>query len=420
MRCLTVAAITLMVYSSVISAAEVTDKKIFDVRDFGAKGDGTTVDTEAIQNALNQSESAGGGVVRLSSGTYLSKPIFLTNNTELNLAEGAVLKATDDPADFADPDNPSSTIAFVNGNKLENVSITGKGTIDGSGQKWWPAALEAKYAKKKETLKRPRMIIIERTNNLLVQGVTLSSSPSFHLVPKDCENVVIDGVTFCDPDESPNTDAIDPSTCKNVVIKNCHIDVGDDNVAIKSGRKNPNYPDEPGCQDLTISDCKFFHGHGMSIGSETNGGVRNVTAERITFENTDNGARIKSYQGKGGLVENVTFRDMTMTNVKTPILISAYYPKIPDIDTTDPVTETTPVYRNITIQNLTATSPRYAGFIIGYPGAPLKNITLENVHIKAPKGLTIRNAQVTLKNVTIEVQEGEPFILQNNAEVTGI
>lgn len=422
MRCNTIAALIAAIFVCVLpaSAAQTSPKKIFDVRQSGAKGDGTALDTAAIQSALDQCEKAGGGIVRLTAGTYLSKPIYLTSNTELNLEEGAVLKATDEPADFADPDKPGKVVAFINGKKLENVSITGKGTIDGSGQRWWPAAMEAKNAKKKETLARPHMIIIERTENLLIEGVTLTNSPKFHLIPKDCQNIVIDGVTFLSPDESPNTDAIDPSTSRNVVIKNCQIDVGDDNVAVKSGRKNPDFPDEPGCQDITVSDCKFLHGHGMSIGSETAGGVKNLTAERITFENTDNGARIKSYQGRGGLVENITFSDMTMTNVKTPILISGYYPKIPDEDTADPVTDTTPVYHNITIKNLTATSPKYAGFIVGLPGAPLKNITLENVSIKAPKGLTIRNAQVNLKNVKIEVEQGPPFILQNNAEVTGL
>ena len=386
----------------------------------GQLGTARYFDTVAIQNALDKCEKNGGGTILLPQGTYLSKPLFLRSNTELKIQEGATLKATSEPADFINPDKPNKVIAFINGKKLNNVSITGKGTIDGSGQPWWPAALEAKYAKKKETQTRPHLILIERTKNILIQGITLKNSPKFHLVPKDSENVIIDNVTFLAPDESPNTDAIDPSTCRNVIIKNCTIDVGDDNVAIKSGRKNPAYPNAPGCQDITVTDCKFLHGHGMSIGSETAGGFNNLKVERLTFKDTDNGLRIKSYQGRGGLVENISYSDVTMENVKTPIIITGYYPKIPDTDTTDAFTDTTPVYRNIMIKNVTATSPKYAGFIVGMPGAPIKNVTLENVHIKAPKGLTIRNAQVTLKNVTIEVEQGPPFILQNNAEVTGL
>ncbi len=398
---------------------ETATQKIFDVRQFGAKGDGVTLDTQAIQKVLDDCGKAGGGIVQLTPGTYLSKPIFLRSETTLQLDEGAILKATDEPADFEKPNNPGSVIAFINGKDLTNAAIIGKGIIDGSGQRWWGPALEAKLAKRSETQRRPRMVILERCTNLQIRGVTMTSSPSFHLVPKDCENVVIDGVRFIDPDESPNTDAIDPSTSRHVRITNCHIDVGDDNVAIKSGRQDPAHPDAA-CEDIVITDCKFYHGHGLSIGSETVGGVKNLKVERITFENTDNGLRIKSYQGRGGIVEDISYSDITMTNVKTPIKITAYYPKIPAEDTNEPVTSTTPVYRNIHIKNLTATSPKYAGFIVGLPGAPVTGVVLENVHITAPKGLTIRNAEVTLKNVTIDVEEGPPFILQNNANVIGL
>ena len=158
----------------------------------------------------------------------------------------------------------------------------------------------------------------------------------------------------------------------------------------------------------------------MSIGSETIGGVKSLKVERITFDNTESGVRIKSNQGRGGIVENVSYSDLTMNNVNAPINITMYYPKIPAEDTTEPVTSTTPVYRNISITNLTATSSKNAGFIVGLPESPVTDVVLENVHITAPKGLTIRNAKVTLKNVRIDVQEGPPFILQNNAVVEGL
>lgn len=402
-----------------LAETEKPGQKIFDVRQFGAKGDGVTLDTQAIQNALDECGKTGGGIVQLPAGTYLSKPIFLRSGTTLQLDEGAILKATDEPADFAKPNSPGSVIAFVNGKDLTNAAISGKGTIDGSGRRWWGPALEAKSAKKPETQRRPRMVIMERCSNLQIRDVTLTNSPSFHLVPKDCENVVIDGVRFIAPDESPNTDAIDPSTSRHVRITNCYIDVGDDNVAIKSGRHDPDHPDAA-CEDIVVADCQFLHGHGMSVGSETEGGVKNLKVERITFENTDNGVRIKSYQGRGGIVENASYSDLTMTNVKAPIMITAYYPKIPAEDTNEPVTSTTPVYRNIHIKNLTATSGKNAGYIVGLPGAPVTGVILENVHITAPEGLTIRNAQVTLKNVRIDAEKGPPFILQNNADVTGL
>jgi polygalacturonase len=398
---------------------ETATQKIFDVRQFGAKGDGVTLDTQAIQKAIDECNKAGGGIVQLTAGTYLSKPIFLRSDITLQLNEGAVLKATDEPTDFADPEGSRRVIAFINGRNLTNVAITGKGTIDGSGRRWWGPAREAKLAKRPETQRRPRLVVLSECVNLRVQGVTLTNSPSFHLVPQNCENVDIDGASFIAPDESPNTDAIDPSTSRHVRIINCHIDVGDDNVAIKSGRRNPAHPDAA-CEDITVADCKFFHGHGMSIGSETTGGVKNLNVERVTFDNTESGVRIKSNQGRGGLVENISYSDLTMNNVNAPINITAYYPKIPREDTNEPVTSTTPVYRNIRITNLTATSSKNAGYIVGRPGAPVTGVTLENVHITAPKGLTIRNAKVTLKNVRIDVQKGPPFILENNAEVIGL
>jgi polygalacturonase len=393
-------------------------QQVFDVRQFGAKGDGKTLDTEAIQKALDACGKAGGGTVQLTTGVYLSKPIFLKTNTTLQIDEGATLKATDEPADFINP-RKTDLNGFVNASKQTNVAITGKGTINGSGQRWWPAALEAKAAKKPETQKRPRMVIFTGCKDVRVEGVTLTNSPSFHLVPKDCENVDIAGVKFLDPNNPPNTDAMDPSTSRHVRITRCIVDVGDDHVAIKSGRANPEYPNAA-CEDITVTDCTFLQGHGMSIGSEITGGVKNLKVERLTFENSDNGIRIKTDRTKGGMVENASYTDITMKNVIVPISIAGYYPKLPDEDKAQPVTPTTPVYRNILIKNMTATSPESAGFIVGVPESPITDVVLENVTITAPKGLIIRNAKVTLKNVKIIVQEGEPFILQENAAVVGL
>ncbi len=391
--------------------------KVFDVRQFGAKGDGKTLDTAALQQTLNECGKAGGGIVHLPSGTYLSKPIFLRSNTTLQLDEGAILQATDEPNDFSDPEN--GLLGFVNGNALTNVAIAGKGRIDGAGARWWGPAEEAKRARKPEPRRRPRMVVFNDCVGLHIQGVTLTNSPSFHLIHRRCEDVDINGVTILAPEDSPNTDAIDPSASRHVRISNCYIDVGDDNIAIKSGHMDMAHPNAA-CEDITVTDCTFLHGHGMSIGSETVGGVRGLTVKRCTFENTDNGIRIKSARGRGGLVEDITYSDITMKNVKVPIKITAYYPKIPKEDSAQPVTPETPVYRNIRITNVIATSPRSAGIIVGLPEAEVSDVVLENVRISAPRGLTIRNAKgIKLKNVKIETQQGEPFIVEN-AEVEKI
>jgi polygalacturonase len=231
-------------------------------------------------------------------------------------------------------------------------------------------------------------------------------------------------VTFLAPERAANTDAIDPSNCRNVKITRCVIDVGDDNVAIKSGKKVEGR--EFGCENIEITDCTIKHGHGISIGSETVGGVRNVTVRNCTFEDTDNGLRIKSRREKGGRVENIVYENCTMTNVHPAISISAYYMtnthagKFPKDDKGQPVTSTTPMFRNISFKNISATSSREAGLMVGLPEALVENVVLENVTISAKEGLTIANAKgITLKNVKIIAEKGGPFIL-HNAQVEGL
>jgi polygalacturonase len=402
-----------------------TQDKVFDVRQYGAKGDGQTLDTEAIQKALDESDRAGGGIVRFPPGTYLSRPITLRSKITLQLDEDAKLQATGNHADFMKTPgdwliakSSGEFIPFISGKDLTDVSITGKGTIDGRGKVWWGPAEEARRKKSGYTLPRPNMIILTRCKNVKINGVTIQNSPKFHLVPTDCEDVVIEGVTFKAPADAPNTDAIDPSVSRRVLISKCIIDVGDDNVAIKSGKKMDGR--EFACEDIKVSDCVILHGHGISIGSETVGGVRGLTVQKCMFVNTDNGIRIKSYRGRGGLVENVTYSDIIMQNVTVPISISGYYPNIPKENEAQSVTSETPVYRNIRITNLRATSPRSAGYIVGLPESLISDVVLENIRISAPAGLTVRNAKgVKINNVKIEVEEGKPYILEN-AVVEGL
>jgi len=207
--------------------------------------------------------------------------------------------------------------------------------------------------------------------------------------------------------------------CRRVKITRCRIDVGDDNVAIKSGKKLPGR--EFACEDLTVTDCVFKHGHGMSIGSETGGGVRNLTVRRCRFEGTENGLRVKSARGRGGEVENLVYEDITMKDVVGAITITTYYPKIPASDTAQPVTATTPKYQNIRIANLKATSVKSAGVIVGLPESPVRNVVLENVEITAAAtGLLIRNASgVRLSNVRVTAKKGPPFIVED-AQVEGL
>lgn len=401
------------------ACAEVTSGKTFNVREHGATGDGKSLDTAAIQRALDACGDAGGGTVLFPRGTYLSQPLVLRTKTTMLLDAGAMLKATDDPADYKQPDKPNSFTPFISGKDLEDVTIAGRGIVDGSGARWWEPAEAARQKKSGYTLPRPNMIVLTRVTNLTVRDVTLQNSPKFHLVPTECDGVTITGITILSPERSPNTDGIDPSMCRRVTITACTIDCGDDNIAIKSSKKVEGR--EFACEDISVTNCTFKHGHGMSIGSETGGGVRNLHVRDCTFEDTDNGIRIKSDRNRGGQVVDILYENIRMTNVRGAILFSCYYPRVPDHDEKQPVTDRTPHYSSIVVRNLSGTSTQAAGTIAGLPESLIENVTLENVSIEAAKtGLEIRNARnVKLKNVTIEPKKGDPFIVRD-AQVEGL
>jgi polygalacturonase len=418
-----------------ISLQAADGSKVFDVRQFGAKGDGKTLDTEAIQKALDECGKATGGTVKFSRGTYYSKPLTLQAKTTVLLDAGATLQACTNqsdfmkvPGDWLQAKSGGDFIPFISGKDLTDVTFTGKGTIDGNGAVWWEEAEKARQKVSGYTLPRPNLIVLTRCKNVRFENLTLQNSPKFHFVPTECEGVVVSNVTILAPEHAANTDAIDPSACKNVLITKCRIDVGDDNVAIKAGKKVEGR--EFACEDITVTDCTFLHGHGMSIGSETTGGVRNVTVRNCTFENTENGLRIKSQRGKGGIVENISYSDITMTNVNPAITLTCYYmnnsagdaarPTVAGDNSAQVTASNTPVYRNIHISNLKATCPQVAGIITGLPESMISNVVLENVQISAAKSFEIRNAKgIQLKNVAVSVKKGPPFATEN-AQVEGL
>ena len=271
-----------------ISLQAADGSKVFDVRQFGAKGDGKTLDTAAIQKALDECGKAAGGTVKFSPGIYLSQPITIRTKTTVLLDAGATLLASTNqsdfmkmPGDWLKAKSGGDFIPLISGKNLTDVTLTGKGTIDGNGAVWWEEAEKARQKVSGYTLPRPNLIVLNRCKNVRLENLTVQNSPKFHFVPTECEGVVISNVTILAPEHAANTDAIDPSSCKNVLITKCRIDVGDDNVAIKAGKKLAER--EFASEDITVTDCTFLHGHGMSIGSETAGGVRNVTIKNCTF-----------------------------------------------------------------------------------------------------------------------------------------
>jgi polygalacturonase len=400
-----------------------------NVRDLGATGDGITLDTAAIQKAFDAMKKSGGTVV-FPAGNYVCAPLTLKgSHITVRLEAGAILSATTNHALFLKAGSGDWLAAKSSGDfnpffsikDGDDVTLTGQGVIEGNGQVWWEEAEKARQKVSGYTLPRPNLIVPTRITNLRISGITIQNSPKFALVPTECEDVWIEGIKITAPERAANTDAIDPSICRNVVVTNCFIDVGDDNIAIKSGKKVAGR--EFACENITIVDCVFKHGHGMSIGSETVGGVRNVFVRNTSFENTENGIRIKSDTKRGGIVENLVCENITMKNVNPAITLTCVYQGTSAGDKKAGETSSggnTPRFRNIRISNLTATCPKGAGLILGLADSCITNVVLENVKIEAAKPFSITHAKgVQLKNVSVTVPNGSPFKLED-AEVSGL
>jgi polygalacturonase len=391
-------------------------------RTFGARGDGVSKDTVPIQEAIDTCAKQGGGTVRLTAGTYLSAPVVLKSYVTLHLDRGATLQGSSDHGDY-----PAKTEfrepglqSLVSATHAENLGISGDGVIDGAGESWWEMARTVKNAGVMGSdHPRPRLVVFDHCRHVLVEGVTIQNSPMWQLVLYYSDDVTLRNLKVLAPAHSPNTDAVDPFSSSNVRIEHLYADVGDDDIAIKSGAIGSHGPDEPS-RDITITDCTFLHGHGLSIGSEIAGGARNIRAERIHFDGTDNGIRIKANRDRGNDVGTLVFRDIDMKDVKNALIISEYYPKVlpPEKETAQAVTRLTPHFHDITIENLTAVGSGSAGAIVGLPEAPIVNVVLRNVKISAGSGLTVAYAEVTGSGVEVRADGEQPVKQMEGAKVT--
>ena len=396
--------------------------KVCDARTYGAKADGTTKDTKAIQAAIDDCAGTGGGTVKLSGGTFLSGPIVLKSNITLDIAKDATLFGSPDHADYPAKTElrAPGTQSLVSATNAEKIAITGGGTIDGNGESWWVQARATHNAGVVGAVQfRPRLVVFDHCKHIRMEGITVQNSPSWQVVPYYTDDMIIRNVRILAPQHSPNTDAIDPFSSSNMVIDHVYADVGDDNIAIKSGIINSPGPDAPS-KNITITDCEFLHGHGLSIGSEIAGGAQNIHAERIHFKGTDQGIRIKANRDRGADVSNISFKDITMEDVKTSILISEYYPKaLPEGEVkAEPVQRLTPFFHGITIENVKSVNSPWAGVIVGLPESPVKDIVLKNVDIQATKGLQIAYATVTAYDLKVTATQGQNITVAPNAKLT--
>ena len=365
------------------------DQSVFSILDHGAVGDGQALDTPAIQTAIEVCSQAGGGTVYIPAGNYVTGSIFLKSNVTLYLDAGATLLGSQETADYPAVDSRwegasrKTHAPLIGGSGLENIAVAGRGTIDARGAFWWEMLRE-------HTLDhpRPRLISFERCTNVLIEGITLTNSPSWTLHPFNCENVTVDKVTIFNPANSPNTDGINPESCRNVHIANCHVDVGDDCVTIKSGTEHDRELLSP-CENITITNCTMVHGHGgVVIGSEMSGDVRNVVLTNCVFQGTDRGIRLKSRRGRGGVVEDLRVSNVVMVDVLCPFIMNLYYGcgawgarRISD-KAPWPVNEGTPRFRRIHMSHISARQVQYAAaFLYGLAEMPIEDVSLEDVAI---------------------------------------
>jgi polygalacturonase len=404
------------------STAALAAGRTCNVRQYGAVGDGKTKSTAAIQAAIEACEKAGGGTVAIEGGTFVSGPVVLRDHITLEIAAGATLLGSPDHADYpAKTEFRSPGLqSLVSATGATDVGITGQGTIDGNGASWWAEARQFKDAGilgSEHT--RPRLVVFDHCHHVLVEGVTLQNSPMWQLVPYNSDDITIRNIRVLAPAKSPNTDAIDPFSSSNVVIDHVYADVGDDDIAIKSGAINSPGGDLPS-RNIRITNVDFHHGHGLSIGSEIAGGAQNISVEHAKFTDTDNGIRIKANRDRGNDVSNISFNDVQMNQVKIALIISEYYPSVlPDGEMTAALlTRLTPHFHDIVITNVKATATKSAGAIVGLPEAPIAGVTLKNIAIDAPLGLTIGYASVTTDGVEVRAASGPAITKLAGAIVT--
>jgi polygalacturonase len=373
--------------------------------------DGETDNAKTIQTAIDSLGTQGGIIALCGKGTAITSPLTLKDNVYLKICEGLILKAVKrDLYPFIPNDHSPALISASN---CSNTGVFGKGTVDGNGSDWW------KYfdLHSSEYDSRPKVILFTNCTNVIVKDITVQNSAKFNLQPVNCKNVIFYRITISNPADSPNTDGIDPSSSDTVFIDSCTISTGDDNIALKSAL-GPS-------RNIFITNCTFGTGHGLSIGSETNTGIDRMLAANCTFDGTDNGIRIKTPRGRGGLVQNIQYSNMTMNNIrKYPFEISGYYPEntIPATgsdDTNECIPQKTPQIQNILVQDVTINkSKNRGGYIVGLPESFVKNVQLVHFVYSGNIAITVRNADVHCFNSPSGKTSVTPdFIVQENAAV---
>jgi polygalacturonase len=410
-------------------------KREFNILKFGAVGDGKTDCTNAINNAIKACSESGGGKVIIPEGVFFTGAIYLKSNVNLYISKGATLKFSTDPEKYlpvvftrwegVECYNYSSLIYAYN---ETNIAITGEGLLDGcsSYENWWAwkgtkdnkDTLKPNQKKDRDLLfkmgednvpvenrvfglghyLRPNFIQFYKCKNVLISGIKIINSPMWVIHPVLSQNISI--IRIHVEGFGPNTDGCDPESCKDVLIKDCCFNNGDDCIAIKSGRNNDGRRVGIPSENIVIKNCTMIEGHGgVVMGSEISGGVRNVFVQNcwMNSPNLDRALRFKTNSLRGGLIENIFMKNVKIGQVGGEILRIDYYYEEGDAGTF------TPIIRNVNMDNIICNEGKYAIWIKAYDRSPVENITISNSIFKNIKEENIiENVKsLNLKNVKI-------------------
>ncbi len=433
-----------------------------DVRRFGARGDGVQDDTHAIQAAILACPKD--SRILIPAGTYRITSLFLKSHVRIELAQGAELKAFTEPDRFpvfpgiiesfdgSEEYNPGSWegnplpmyTGIVCGMGVEDVVIYGRGTINGnaSRENWW------KNPKDYKEVFRPRLFFVNGCRNVTLQGVTCCNSPAWTLHPYFSEDLKFIDLNVLNPADSPNTDGCDPESCRNVEILGVRFSLGDDCIAVKSGKIYMGRKYKTPSENIRIRQCLMENGHGaVTVGSEMAGGVRNLIVEDCIFRHTDRGLRVKTRRGRGkdAVLDNIIFRRLELDHVMTPLVVNSFYFCDPDGRTSYvqsrepyPVDERTPSIRKLVFEDMECTNCHVAAaYFDGLPEQKIQEIVMRNISVSyaedpkcdvpamsvgvprsSRRGLYARNvSKLTLDHVVIEGQDGEAFETEGVDEI---
>lgn len=393
------------------------------ITDYGAVGDGQTLNTKAIQALIERCAAEGGGVVVVPKGTFLTGAIFLKQGVNLQIEKDGVLQGTANPQDYPQVKTRWEgverewTSALVNADGVTGVELTGAGTIDGNGEEWVRRAAAERQAQPQNANPavvaprrgRPRLICIQNSRRVRIANLNLRNQAVWCLHILYSEDVVVEGITIRAAHNIPSSDGIDVDSSRKVRISRVDIDVNDDCISIKSGKDENGLRVNRPSEEILIEHCRFGYGHGgVAMGSETSGGIRNVEIRDCVAE-AGNWAplRFKTQPSRGGVVEKIVFRNIQLRNVRQAFEMNMEWRMVPPIA---PPAKVLPVFRNIQFINITGTA-NSGGLIRGLKDSPIQDVKFKNCKIAAQKGLVVEHArQMDFSGLSLAVKEGEPIV----------